>query len=173
MCTVFDFISSNIDEILSINLSTNVLVFGDFNVRHKDWLTYSGRTDKPGKLCYNFPISNDLTQMVNFPIRIPDCNCHSPALLGLFLSSDFNIFSTMAFPPSGNSDHVVVSVPIVFPINSKQDAPFHHSSSAAASNFVIGFRLELMFVSISVSCLYQQNKSSESSDTLAIVAKWL
>ena len=31
----------------------------------------------------------------------------------------------MAFPPLGNSDHVVVSVAIVFPINSKQDAPFH------------------------------------------------
>ena len=31
----------------------------------------------------------------------------------------------MAFPPLGNSDHVVVSVSIVFPINSKQDALFH------------------------------------------------
>ena len=31
----------------------------------------------------------------------------------------------MAFPPSGNSDHVV-SVSIDFPSNSQQDAPFHH-----------------------------------------------
>ena len=31
----------------------------------------------------------------------------------------------MAFPPLGNSDHVVVSVSIDFPINSKQDASFH------------------------------------------------
>ena len=31
----------------------------------------------------------------------------------------------MAFPPLGNSDHVVVSVSIDFPINSKQDAPFY------------------------------------------------
>ena len=31
----------------------------------------------------------------------------------------------MAFPPLGNSDHVVVSVSINFPINSKQDTPFH------------------------------------------------
>ena len=30
----------------------------------------------------------------------------------------------MAFPPLGNSDHVVVSVSIDFPINSKQDALF-------------------------------------------------
>ena len=31
----------------------------------------------------------------------------------------------MAFPPLGNSDHVVVSVSIDFPINSEQDSPFH------------------------------------------------
>ena len=38
----------------------DVFVFGDFNVHHKDWLTYSGGTDRSGELCYNFPISNDL-----------------------------------------------------------------------------------------------------------------
>ena len=42
LCTVFDSISSNIDEVLSINPSANVLVFGDFNVHHKDWLTWTG-----------------------------------------------------------------------------------------------------------------------------------
>ena len=67
LCTVFDSISSNIDEVLSINPSANVFVFGDFNVHHKDWLTYSGGTDQRGELCYNFCIANDLTQMVNFP----------------------------------------------------------------------------------------------------------
>ena len=54
LCTVFDSISSNIDEVLSINPSANVFVFGDFNVHHKDWLTYSGGTDRPGEFCYNF-----------------------------------------------------------------------------------------------------------------------
>ena len=102
-----------------------MFVFGDFNVHHKDWLTYSGGTDRPGELCYNFSISNDLTQMVNFPTRIPDCDSHSPALLDLSLSSDTSICSTMAFPPLGNSNHVVVSVSIDFPINSKQDAKSH------------------------------------------------
>ena len=29
------------------------------------------------------------------------------------------------YPPLGNSDHVVFSVSIDFPINSKQDTPFH------------------------------------------------
>ena len=63
--------------------------------------------------------------MVNFPTQILDCDSHSPALLDLFLSSDASICSTMAFPPLGNSDHVVVSVSIDFPTNSQQDAPFH------------------------------------------------
>ena len=124
LCTVFDSISSNIDEVLSINSSANVFVFGYFNVHHKDWLTYSGGTDRPGELCYNFSISNELTQIVNFPTRIPDCDSHSPALLDLFISSDARICSKMVFPPLGNSDHVVVSVSIDFPINSKQDTPF-------------------------------------------------
>ena len=34
---------------------------------------------------YNFSISNDLTQMVNCPTEIPDCDSHSPALLDLIL----------------------------------------------------------------------------------------
>ena len=83
---VFDSISSNIDEVLSINLSPNMFVFGDFNIHHKDWLTYSGGTDRPGEFCYNFSISNNLAQIVNFPTWIPECGSHSPALLD-FLSS--------------------------------------------------------------------------------------
>ena len=85
LCTVFDSNLSNIDEVLLINLSANVFVFGDFNVHHKDWLTYFGETGRPGELCYNFSILNDLTQMVNFPTRILDCDSHSPALLDFFL----------------------------------------------------------------------------------------
>ena len=45
LCTVLDSIFSNIDNVLSINQSANVFVFGDFNVHHKDWLTYSGGTN--------------------------------------------------------------------------------------------------------------------------------
>ena len=118
LCTVFGSFSSNIDEVLSINPSATVFVFGNFNVDHKDWLTYSTGTDRPGELCYNFSISNDL-------IEIPDCDSDSPPLLDLFLSSDTSICSTMAFPLLGNSDHVAFSVSIDFPINSKQENPFH------------------------------------------------
>ena len=120
LCTVFDSIVSILDEVLSIKPSAIVFFLGEFNVHQKDWLTYSGGTGRPGELCYIFSIPNDLTQMVNFPSLIPDCDSHSPALLNFFLSSDASICSTMVFPPLGNSDHVVVSVSIDFPINSKR-----------------------------------------------------
>ena len=45
-----------------------------------------------------FSISNDLTQMLNFPTWIPHCDSHSPALFNFFLSFDASICSTMAFP---------------------------------------------------------------------------
>ena len=114
--------------------------------------------------------------MVNFPTRIPDCDSHRPALLNLFLSSDASICPTMAFPPLGNSDHVVVSVSIDFPSNSQRDALFYriaygysradwdghrdyfHGRISLNSvllvllvNFVSGFRLELMYIPIVVS----------------------
>ena len=80
----------------------------------------------------------------------------------------------MAFPPLGNSDHVVVSVSIDFLINSKQDVPFHHMAYNYSRadwdglcdhlrdlpwedifklllllvNFVSGFRLELLYISL-------------------------
>ena len=52
LCTVLYSISSNIDEVLLINPSATVFVFGDFNIHHKDWLTYSSGADRPGELCY-------------------------------------------------------------------------------------------------------------------------
>ena len=110
LCTVFDSISSNIDEVLSINPSANVFVFGDFNIHHKDWLTYSGGTDRPGELYYNFSILNYLTRMA--------------ALLYLLISYDASICSTIAFLPLENVDHVV-SVSIDLLSNSQGDALFY------------------------------------------------
>ena len=158
--------------------SANMFVFGDFNTRYEDWLTYSCGSDRPDELCYNFSISNYLTQMVNFSIWIHDCDSHSPALLDLFISSDAGVCSTMAFSPLGNTDHVGVSVFIVFLSNSKWDAPFHriaydysHAECDSLCNhlrdnpwdyifksvllpllvyFVSGLRLELMYISLAV-----------------------
>ena len=63
--------------------------------------------------------------MVNFPTGIADCDSHSPALFDLLLSSDASICSAIAFPPLGDTDHVVVSVSIDFLTNSQRDDLFH------------------------------------------------
>ena len=42
------------------------------------------------------------------------------------ISFDASICSTMAFPLSGNSDHMVVSISIDFPSNAKRNATFHY-----------------------------------------------
>ena len=151
LCTVFDSISSNIYEVLSINPSA-VFVFGDFNVHHKDWFTYSVGTERPGEVGYNFSVSND--------------HSRSPALLDFFLSSDPSICSIVAFPPLGNSDCVVVSVSIDFyhiqkgmthfiallkTIFHLRDVPWRISLNSVLLllvNFVSGFRLELMYISL-------------------------
>ena len=123
LCTGFDSISCNKDEVLSINPSASVFVFGDFNAHHKDWLTYSGGTDRLVNAVIIF--LSQMTPLSNFPTQIPESDSHSPALLDLFISSDASICSTMAFPPLGNADHIFVSVSIDVPINSKQDTTFH------------------------------------------------
>ena len=80
-----------------------MFVFGDLHVHQKDWLTYSGETDRADEPCYNF-------STWNYTTLIPDCYSHIPALLDLFLSSDATLCSTMAFPPFRNSNHVVASI---------------------------------------------------------------
>ena len=84
----------------------NVFVFGGFNVHHKGWLAYYGGIDGAAKLCYNLAISNDLTQIINFPTLITDCDFHSPALWDLFISSIASICSTMAFLLLEKPDHL-------------------------------------------------------------------
>ena len=116
-CTVFHSVSSNIDEVLSINPSANVFVFGDFNEHHKNWLTYSGGTDRSGEL-----LCATLFRLLTF--LLGSQTSHSPALLDLFISSGTSICSTKASPPLGNSDQAVVSVSIDFPSYSNWDAHF-------------------------------------------------
>ena len=62
--------------------------------------------------------------MVNLHTRIPDCGSHCLALLDLFISSGASIYSTMAFPPLGNSDLVFVSVSIDFHLTQSRMACF-------------------------------------------------
>ena len=124
------------------------------------------------------------------------CGSRSPVLLDLFISCDASICSAMAFPPLGNSDHVVVLASIDFPSNSQQDATFHciaYYQSLAdwyglrdhlrdmlhgrislnlvllllLVNFVSGFRLKLMNISHVVSIRVKPHLSPSFSAACA------
>ena len=71
-----------------------MFLFGDLNVNHKDWLTYSAGKDRLVNSACNFSISNDLIKMVNFPTYIPGCDSRNPALLDFFFffAYDASIF---------------------------------------------------------------------------------
>ena len=66
---VFYSISSNIDEVLLINPSATVFVFGDFNVHHMDWLTYSGELTDLGNSVIIFLFQMTLLRWLNFLLR--------------------------------------------------------------------------------------------------------
>ena len=124
LCTVFDSVSSNIHEVLSINPYA-VFVFGDFNVRHKDWLLILVELIDMVKFVITFLSQMTLLRWLTFLLG-------SQTVILMVLLFWIYLFLLMLvfvlqwlFPPLGNSDHVVVSVSIDFPTNSQQDAPFH------------------------------------------------
>ena len=99
LSTVFDSISSNTDEVLSINSSANVFVFDDFHVHHKDWLTYSGGTDRLVNSVIIFLSHMTLLRWLTILLgSLTDS--HSPALLDLILYTEASICSALAFPPT-------------------------------------------------------------------------
>ena len=62
LCTVFDSISYNLDEVLSINPSANVFVFGDFKV-------LSSASDKAKLFAENFSLNSNLDDSgVSLPV---------------------------------------------------------------------------------------------------------
>ena len=124
-CSVLEAISNSIDKALSQYPSANFFVFGDFNVHNSDWLKFSNGIDIPGQNCYNFAVSHDFTQMVEFPTRTPDSVAQRPSLLDLFLTSSPDSCSVKPMPALGNSDHCVVAVTIDFVTQNVKDAPFH------------------------------------------------
>ena len=84
-------------------------------------------------------ISNDLTEMVNFPSCIPDCDSHSPDLSDLLHS----IFHHIAYDYSHADWDDLCDRLRAAPWESM----FKLSTSAAAS----GFKLELIHISLNVS----------------------
>ena len=70
-CSVVEAVSSNIGKALILQPSANIIVCGDFNAHNTEWLCYSPTTNVAGLFCQEFAMAPDLTQIVDFPTRIP------------------------------------------------------------------------------------------------------
>ena len=121
-------ISENIDKVLCSYPSANIHLCGDFNAHHIEWLTHSNKTDDAGMGCYEFALLHDLTQLIDYPTRIPDAENHFSSLLDLFLTSCPNECKpSPPHPPFGTSDHIVLSVTVNFPPKQSTEVPFHRT----------------------------------------------
>ncbi|XP_045541428.1 uncharacterized protein LOC123722911 [Papilio machaon] len=101
------------DSVLAQIPSAEIVVLGDFNAHHADWLG-SRTTDHAGRSVHDFALSYDLTQLVTSPTRIPDVEDHTPSLLDLLLTSHPDSYKVSVEAPLGSSDHCLIrtTVPI-------------------------------------------------------------
>ncbi|KAJ0180875.1 hypothetical protein K1T71_002960 [Dendrolimus kikuchii] len=111
---LFGHVQETTDSLLQQHPSAEVLVLGDFNAHHKEWLG-SRTTDHAGKCAANLALAYGLTQMVSNPTRIPDIETHTPSLLDLLLTTHPEGYQVSVEAPLGSSDHCLVRcvVPVV------------------------------------------------------------
>ncbi|CAG4971803.1 unnamed protein product [Colias eurytheme] len=116
---LFQYLSEAADSIQQIYPSSQLVLLGDFNACHKDWLFPYLKTDHAGKESYSLAVSLNLTQLVKQATRVPDVEGHTANCLDLFLTSDPDRYSTTISSPLGSSDHCVIkTVAAYFPPDS-------------------------------------------------------
>ena len=108
----FENLTCKVDEIRARYPQSELLVVGDFNVHHKEWLGFSSSTDEVGNQAYLFTSSHDLTQIFQEPTFIPSNRDHSRNLLDLCFTSIPNAMQAIVNPQIGSSDHCLVCVKI-------------------------------------------------------------
>ena len=97
------------ESLLQSNPSCELVILGDFNVHHSEWLS-SRISDAAGIKTEAFAIANELKQLVTSPTRIPDRLTDRPNLLDLYLTNIPHLYSNVEVnAPIGTSDHCAVS----------------------------------------------------------------
>ncbi|MPC22044.1 hypothetical protein E2C01_015050 [Portunus trituberculatus] len=102
----FDNSSSKVELILSLYLSVEISILGNFNVHHQLWLS-SSFTDHPGELAFNFAILHGDT----------------PNILDLFLTSNPSAYAVILFSLLSSFDHNLISVSYPISPIPPQDLP--------------------------------------------------
>ncbi|XP_065682458.1 uncharacterized protein LOC136095628 [Hydra vulgaris] len=115
--TFFDIISDQINLALSLYLSANIVVVGDFN--HTEWLS-SSVSDSASVMAHNFCLSQSITQIVNFATCFPDNLNHLPSLLTYVL---FLIIVSDQKQDSG-----LISLKLFSHSSLSSESPYHQTS---------------------------------------------
>ncbi|CAG4989213.1 unnamed protein product [Colias eurytheme] len=105
---LFNYLSETIDIVQVRFPSAQIVLLGDFNACHSQWLFPFRKTDHAGKEVFNFATSHNLTQLVTDATRIPDVEGHSANCLDLLMTTHPDRYMVMVTAPLGTSDHCLV-----------------------------------------------------------------
>ena len=104
--SIYDAITEKIDAIQERHPKSEVIVLGDMNAHHDEWLG-SKKTGAHGDSVFEFAVTNNLHQLVDLPTRTgKDGECSK---LDLFLTTSPDNRVVTVSAPLGSSDHSVVS----------------------------------------------------------------
>ena len=145
LCMVFDSISSNVDEVLLINPSANLFVFGDFNVHQKTGLSILVEQIDLVNSVIIFPFQMTLLRRLTFLLRFQTVIL-SHALMDFFPLMLVFVLQWLAHFIALLMT-ILMLIGMVFMIIWEM---FHGRISLVLLlllvNFVSGFRLELMYI---------------------------
>ena len=114
-CTLFNYLSEHLDNIVQSTKAQRVLILGDFNVHHKEWLNSHSQTDQAGVACKTFCLAHGLEQIVTKETRQNN-------ILDLVLVDSPAQFTASVKAHVGTSDHCSVEVVFKKPVTT--DRPY-------------------------------------------------
>ena len=109
---LFNHLSKKMGIITFPSPRSEIIILGDFNVYNSNWLTYSPHITSPAAHdAEDFPIVNDLSQLISEPTRIPDNSRDTANTIDLFLTSTTDLYSHHFLDSLlGKSDQCLITI---------------------------------------------------------------
>lgn len=79
--------------------TAKLVILGDFNAHHQEWLFPYQLTDHAGREARKFALTLDLSQLVNCATRVPDVESQTANCLDLLLTTDPDRYSISVSAP--------------------------------------------------------------------------
>ncbi|XP_061724920.1 uncharacterized protein LOC133530879 [Cydia pomonella] len=88
--------------------TAQLVLLGDFNAHHQEWLFPYQHTDHAGREMRKLALTLNLTQLVQGATRVPDVDGQTANCLDLLLTTDPDHYAVSVSSPLGSSDHCLV-----------------------------------------------------------------